>query len=136
MSPVEIAKDWWSRLVKYTRVVTAISVTAAAVIGVMNAGGVLEPMWIATRGYTRSVVAKSENRTSIKLLEIEMATRELARDNTQNQIDRLEVELKKNDTASDAVKQILNEQIVKYRSQLKSIDYQIEALKHKQSALR
>lgn len=131
MGPPDRTKDRWGRLRVYTLAATAVSVTAGAIIGVMNAAGILEPYWVSTRGFTRTVVAQSESKTGHRLLAIEIATKELARDNTQSQIDRLEIELKKNDNAADSIKQILNEQLSRYRSQLRAIERDIEALQSK-----
>lgn len=138
MSPTEMARDWWlgPPLKRYTLVATAISVTAGALIGLMNTAGILEPYWVSTREFTRSVVAASEKTTSGRLLALEIATKESSRDNTQSQIDRLELELKKNDTAPDSIKQILNEQIARYKTQIRIIEIELDDLRRQQSKRR
>lgn len=138
MSPTEVANEWRlaSPLKRYTLMVSAISLTAGAIIGVMNAAGILEPYWVSTREFTRAVVAASEKSTSGRLLALEIATKESSRDNTQSQIDRLELELKKNDSAPDSIKQILNEQIARYKIQIRVIELELDDLRRQQSMRR
>jgi len=116
MSPATAAKELWPWLKKYTMAVTAISVTAAAIVAVMNAVGILEPYWIATHGYMRSEVKSSE----IRMLE-------LTRDNLQKQIDGLELRIKNNDTAPDVSKEIWVSQVVSLKSQLRFIETELRS---------
>lgn len=104
-----------------------------AVLTMMHFGEVMEPKWIATRGFVRDL-AKTEGRTNtIQFLTLQTATKESSRDNTQAQIDRLEYELKKNPDASDSIKQILSEQIRRYTDQLRILNFELDDLRRRQN---
>ena len=134
MSPVQIAKSWWSGNAFQRATAMAVSVSAilGAILTTMHFGEFAEPYWIATRSFTREVVAQAKRSTDNQLLALQIATKQLAIDATQAQIDRLDFELKKNADAADSLKQILNEQIARYKEQRRIFMLELDELRRQQ----
>ena len=134
MSPAQVVREWWGepwrrRLVLLTAAIVAISTF-------MHFANVAEPYWIATRQFTRDLVTSSQVAFDRRQLKTELAIKELARDNMQAQIDRLQYELQKNPEAPDSLTRLIVEQIRRYTEQLRIINLELDDLRRRASGAR
>ncbi len=121
-----------------------ISVVTGAIVGMSNAGPVVEPWWVYSRGGTRDLVKVSEQKASAELSAY--AAQSKARDEsnakslhhiqlelaqgkseaTDNDLFKAGLELKK--ATDDQTRQYIMEQVTKLQHTKNRIDNQIETL--------
>jgi hypothetical protein len=102
----------------------------------MHFAEVAEPYWIATRQFTRDLVSSTQIAFDRRQLKTEIAIKELARANTQAQIDRLQYELQKNPGAPDSLTRLIVEQIRRYTEQLRIINLELDDLRRRATGRR
>ena len=138
MSPAQVIRDWplYSPIKRLTLIATLISAVTAAIIAVMNLTSTLEPKWIATRGFVREQIQTAEQNTGTRLLSLEIAQKESARDAAQAKLDGLEFELRKNPDAPESLKQILNDQIRRYSEQVRVLNLELDDLRRLRAGRR
>ena len=138
MSPIQVTRDWWhgTRMQRLTVIAAAIGAIATAAIALLNLGQIGEPYWIATRGYTRALIERAQSSASGQILSVQIAIKESQRDTTQQEIDRLTAELAKDDNKSPSLIQLLNEQLSKYKQQLRDIEIELDDLRRLRNGRR
>jgi hypothetical protein len=134
MSPAQIAREWWGE--PWRRSFILIAAAIAAITAFMHFAEVAEPYWIATRQFSRNLVSSAQVSFDQRQLKTEIAIKQLARDNMQAQIDRLQYELQKNPNAPDSLTRLIVEQIRRYTEQLRIINFELDDLRRRAAGRR
>lgn len=134
MSPAKIMQNWWEDRAK--RRLGLITAAFVALITIANFGEVAKPYWFVMQYQLEASFQKAEVVNAIRFLELQIATKESARDNIQAQLDRLQYEISKNADAPDSLKRIINEQIRRYTEQLRLLNNELDDLYRARSKRR
>jgi hypothetical protein len=137
---------WLFRLPVYKRVTVvagAVSALVGALLAVANAAGVAEPLWIATRGFTRDTVEAAVQRSigemrrglseaQARQIGIEIRIVAAERRRLQDRIADLALELQKNPAAPETLRRAIDEQIRDMREDLQDSDEAMRELRRQQ----
>ena len=142
MSPAQVMKEWWGE--PWRRRFVLLTATLAAFITFMHFAEVAEPYWIAHRQFIRDQIAEQRKQldvaqqdTAAQLLELKINSREDARASAQGQIDRIEAELAKlAGGENDTLRQILAEQLSRYRRRVEIIDFELDRMRRERGGRR
>lgn len=118
-----------------------ISAVAGAAFAVMHFTGALEPYWLVHRQFARDLVKQyddaSRERDRVagdRILSVEIAIKESARQAIRAKLDSIEIELRKlSADAAQSLREVLADQQRSYSRQLELIDFEIADLRRKQS---
>ena len=142
MSPAQVVKEWWGE--PWKRRFALLTATLIAFTTFLHFAEVAEPYWIAHKQFVRDQVAElklefgaAQQGMSAQLIELKISNREDARASAKAQIDRIEAELAKLAAGTnDTLRQILSEQLARYKRRVEIIDFELDRMRRERSGRR